>query len=265
MLRFSAWRCEVKTIAVWTVKGGVGKTAAAVNLAHRAALQGHRALLWDLDPQGASSFYLRIPPQLKGGVRTVVRRSAELTPLICPSEFGNLSILPADFSHRHLDLELDHVKKPRRRIRDKLRGVEERFDAVFLDCPPSVSLVSEAVLRAADAVLVPVIPSTLSLRTLSQVRRVVGELEDRAPLILPFLSMVDRRKKMHKEVSAVCMAQPGFMRTLIPTASVVEKMGLTRAPVAATLPSHPAARAFAELWREVGARLGLESLEEEAT
>jgi chromosome partitioning protein len=245
----------MRTIASWTIKGGVGKTAAAVNLAHAAALRGRRTLLWDLDPQAATSFYLRVPPGLDGGARSVVRSSSALEPLICGSEFDNLFILPADLGLRHLDLELDGTTRPRRRLRTKLEPLADRFDIVIIDCPPSVSLVSEAVLCAADAVLVPVIPSTLSLRTLGQVQGIVAAERRHRPLLMPFLSMVDRRKTMHREVAEMCLARPDFLRTAIPTASVVEKMGLTRAPVAATLPSHPAARAFTTLWAEVEERL----------
>lgn len=248
----------MKTVAVWTLKGGVGKTAAAVNLAHAAAASGRRTLLWDLDPQAAASFYLRIRPHLEGGVRAVLRRKDDLAGNASPTEFDNLWLIPADFELRHLDLALDDAPKPRRRLRERLAPLEDRFDLVLLDCPPSVSLVTESVLRAADAVLVPVVPTTLSLRTLEQVRRVVGEVGgSRRPAVLPFLSMVDRRKRLHTESVAECLADPAFLRTPVPSASAVERMGVVRAPVAATLPSQPAARAFAELWRELAQRLAL--------
>jgi cellulose biosynthesis protein BcsQ len=113
------------------------------------------------------------------------------------------------------------------------------------------------VLRAVDAVLVPVVPTTLSLRTLDQVRRVVDEIGGtRRPAVLPFLSMVDRRKRLHLETVAGCLEDPAFLRTPIPSASIVERMGVVRAPVAATLPSQPASRAFAALWAELAERLG---------
>lgn len=248
----------MKTLAVWTLKGGVGKTAAAVNLADAAARSGCRTLLWDLDPQGAASFYLRVTPELPGGVRSLVKKSRELRRLVVPSELDNLWLLPADFSSRHLDLELDTAKKGTRRLARKLEPLAGRFDLAVLDCPPSVSLVSEAVIEAADAILVPVIPSTLSMRTLEQVRAFVAEIGGkRAPAVLPFLSMVDRRKKLHLEISDECLEDPRFLRTPIPTASVIERMGVVRAPVAAFLPSQPAARAFADLWQEIRTELGL--------
>jgi len=245
----------MRTVAIWSIKGGVGKTAAAVNIAYAASLGGTRTLLWDLDPQGAASFYLRVPARLEGGARIVVDHTTDLGWHARPTEFDNLSLLPADFSFRRLDLELDATKKPRKQLARLLKPLATRYDLVIMDCPPSVSLVSEAVVRAADAVLVPVIPSTLSIRTLEQIREFVVEHGRGHTELLPFLSMVDRRKAMHLELCERCLADPDFLRTVIPSASVVERMGLTRAPVAATLPTQPVAQAFAALWQEVAARL----------
>lgn len=247
----------MKTIAIWTIKGGVGKTTAAVNVAHAAAATGVRTLLWDLDPQGAASFYLRVLPQLDGGSRVVVDRTTDLGWHARPTEFNNLFLLPADFSFRHLDLELDAAKKPRKRLAKRLEPLVDRFDLVLIDCPPSVSLVSEAVVCACDAVMVPVIPSTLSMRTLELVRNFVRETGRPHTTLLPFLSMVDRRKRLHRELVEECLAKEEFLRTTIPNASAVERMGIIRAPVAATLPSQPAAIAFHDLWSEVAVRADL--------
>lgn len=246
----------MKVIAVWTIKGGVGKTAAAVNLGYVASRDGLRVLVWDLDPQGAASFYLRVTPGVPGGVRTVVKRSRDLSVHVRPTEFDNLHVLPADFSYRLFDIELDARKRSTRRLADKLAHLAPRFDVVLLDCAPSVSLVSEAVLYAADAVLVPVIPSTLSVRTLEQVRRfVTTRTADPRPQVMPYLSMLDRRKRLHLETAASAWTDPSFLRTAIPTASVVERMGVVRAPIGATLPSLPASRAFEALWAEIRSRV----------
>jgi cellulose biosynthesis protein BcsQ len=152
---------------------------------------------------------------------------------------------------------LDESAKPKKLLAKRLKPLAENFDLVLIDCPPSVSAVSEAVLRAADALIVPVIPTTLSLRTLEQVRAFVKTAGKHEPQLLPFLSMVDRRKRIHLETCDLCLSDEAFLRTVIPSASVVERMGVTRAPVAATLPSQPAAKAFAELWREIAERMNV--------
>jgi len=247
----------MKVLAVWTVKGGVGKTAATVHLAHIAATSGLRTLVWDLDPQGAASFYLRVRAVVPGGATSIVRRSVDLKPLVRTTEFDNLHLLPADYSYRHLDLELDSRKKPAKRLRLKLLPLAASYDIVFIDCPPSVSLLSESVVGAADAVLVPVIPTTLSLRTLEQVRRFATDHGRPNLEVLPFLSMVDRRKKLHRETTEECVLEEGFLTTTIPSSSAIERMGLRRAPVTATLPSHPAAAAFNSLWQEISCRAGI--------
>jgi cellulose biosynthesis protein BcsQ len=248
----------VKSLAVWTIKGGVGKTAAAVNLAALAAGDGLRTLLWDLDPQGAASFYLRIAPRVKGGARRVVKKSADLAHLVRTTDHDNLHLLPADFSYRHLDLELDGRKNPSQRLAKKLAGLRSYYDLVLLDCPPSVSLISESVLCAVDLLLLPVIPSTLSLRTLEQVRDFAAEVAGPELAVLPFLSMVDRRKRLHRETcAAFADGAEGFARATIPSASIVERMGLSRTPLTLSHPGHPAARAFASLWREVRGKVAV--------
>ena len=247
----------MNTVAVWTIKGGVGKTATAVNLAALAAAEGLRTLLWDLDPQGAASFYFRVKARVKGGGRRLLRRSSELRRWIRGTDFEALDLLPADFSYRRLDLDLDDRRDPARRLALKLVPLAEEYDLILLDCPPSVSLASESVLAAADTLLVPVIPTILSLRSLGQVRSFAAKAGRRGLAVLPFLSMVDRRKAMHRELVERCQEDPAFLRTAVPAASVVEKMGIHRAPLAAYAPSSAAAKSFAALWDEVASRLAL--------
>lgn len=242
----------MRVVASYSIKGGVGKTAAIVNLAHAAALTGRRVLLWDLDPQGAASFYFRIKPRVKGGSqRLVARRDAD--PAIKGSDFAGLDILPADFSYRYLDLQLEEAGKPRRRIQQILAPLEQDYDIVLLDCPPNISLLSESVFRAADALLVPVIPTTLSMRTLDQLMEFSRAARFGEASILPFFSLADRRKKLHRDIMASLPTQwPGiFLQTVIPNSAVVEKMGLERMPVAAYAPKSDIARRYNALWLEI--------------
>jgi cellulose biosynthesis protein BcsQ len=156
---------------------------------------------------------------------------------------------------RHLDLRLDGTKHPLDRLASLLAPVADGYDIAFLDCPPSISLASESVFGASDALLVPVIPTTLSGRTLTQLAAFLEEKGD-APTVLPYFSMVDGRKRLHRELMVSLRGEwPNFLPTVIPAASVVERMGPERAPVATFAPSSVATSAFHGLWTDVSARL----------
>ena len=248
----------MKVLATYSIKGGVGKTSAAVNLAALAAAEGRRTLVWDLDPQGASSFLFRVKPKVKGGGRKLVRGSGDVAAKLKGTDIEGLDLLPADFSYRHLDVELDHTKKPLRGLARVLAPLAGDYDLAILDCPPSISLASESVFDAADLLLVPLIPSTLSVRTLEQLRAFLADQPADAPDVLAFFSMVDKRKRLHREVmKTLPAAVPGVATAAIPSASAVELMGLERAPVVQTQPRGTAALAYGELWREAAAALAL--------
>jgi chromosome partitioning protein len=242
----------VKTFATYNIKGGVGKTSTAVNLAYLAALEGRRTLLWDLDPQGAASFLFRVKPRVRGGGRALVRRRRPALDAVKATDFEGLDLLPADFSYRNMDLELDDTKRRTRRLAQLVDELVDDYDVVFLDCPPSVSLVSENVLRAADVLLVPLVPATLSLRTLEQLVAFVRESPRPRPEVVAFFSMADRRKRLHRDL----MDSPAPPSTRIasahvPSLAVVERMAVERCPVFVFAPSSRAAHAYEELWTEV--------------
>jgi cellulose biosynthesis protein BcsQ len=245
----------VKIYATYNIKGGVGKTTAAVNLAHLAAADGQRTLLWDLDPQGAASFLFRVKPRVKGGGKALIRGTKALDEAIKGTDFDNLDLLPADFTYRNLDLLLDEtVKKPTERLARLIRPLAAEYDALFLDCPPSISLLSENVLHAADILVVPLIPTTLSVRTLDQLTEFVAGFNGRRPRVLAFFSMVDRRKKLHREITQTLSAeQPVVSPTVIPALSLIERMAVERAPVTAFAPRSQAALAYRGLWSELNA------------
>jgi chromosome partitioning protein len=246
----------VKVVATYNIKGGVGKTSAAVNLAALAARDGLRTLLWDLDPQGAASFLFRVRPKVRGGGRKLVRGKSEVADVLRGTDVEGLDLLPADFSYRHMDLVLDESGKPTRRLRKVLAPLTEHYDLAVLDCPPSISLVSESVFDAADALLVPLIPSTLTLRTFEQLGEFVDAEVERRPQIVAFFSMVDRRKRLHREVvESLPDGRDDIVRTAIPAATEVELMGVERTPVAVSAPHSRGARAYADLWSEVRERL----------
>ena len=256
----------MRIYATYNIKGGVGKTTTAVNLAFLAAESGLRTVLWDLDPQGAASFMFRVKPKVKGGGKALIKGRRPLDDAIKGTDFDNLDLIPADFTYRNMDLLLEAASngasgggdtpggKPARKLAKLLAPLADEYDAVFLDCPPSVSLVSENVLQAADVILVPLIPTTLSVRTLEQLSDFVGEFNGHRPELLAFFSMVDRRKKLHREITEkLSVERTEVARTVIPALSVIETMSVERAPVAVFAPNTAATRAYRGLWAELRA------------
>ena len=240
---------------MYSIKGGVGKTTTAVNLAYEASRSGARVLLWDLDPQGAATFFFRVQPLMKGGAEELVGKRGALAGHVRGTDHAGLHLVPADFSLRHLDLHLDGTKRPTERLAGLLEPLADRYDVALLDCPPGITLTSESVFGAAGALLVPTIPTTLSQRTLDQLAQFLGDRRD-APTVLPFASMVDRRKALQRSLAAELAATAaGFLPTTIPNASVVERMGLERAPIGAFAPRTAAALAYRDLWGDVSERL----------
>ena len=242
----------MKIIAIYNIKGGVGKTASAVNLSYLASLDGARTLIWDLDPQGAASYYFRIKAKVKGGGQKLVEGHNELDAAIKGTDYEYLDLLPADFSYRNMDLILDNVKKPTKRLNRLLEPLAEEYDFIFLDCPPSISSASESVFAAADMLLIPTIPTTLSLRTYKQILKFFKQQKYDAMKILPFFAMVDRRKQLHR---LIVDNPPSFMPvkldSSIPYASEIERMGVNRAPVGDFAANSRAAQCYKSMWEEL--------------
>ncbi len=255
----------MKVFALYNIKGGVGKTAGAVNLSFLAALAGARVLVWDLDPQGAASFYFRVKARIKGGGEKLIKKKNrnKLEHEIRGTDYEGLDLVPADFSYRKLDLALDAKNNPERCLARLLAPLAGDYDFVFLDCAPSISLTSESIFAASDVLLVPTIPTPLSVRTLEQLDR---HLEHQGPAGLiaqPFLCMVDRRRKLHRQaLEQLATGDYRYRRTAapleawIPYSSLVEQMGLHRTPLHVFAYSSNPGRAFMSLWREIEAGYG---------
>ena len=246
----------MEIIAVYNIKGGVGKTTTAVNLAYRSAADGWPTLLWDLDPQGAATFILRREAHVAGGAKQLIRGDSDAAELAIPTDHANLDLLPADFSYRRMDMHLHKRKNPATRLLKLMRPLQERYACLVLDCAPGMSLVSENVMHAADALVVPLLPSPLSVRTLEQLFDFVAKKEWFDLRVLPFFSMVDRRKALHQETVAELRARyPGILDVEVPYGSDFERLTQRRAPVESYAPASRAAQVYRDLWREIDLRL----------
>jgi len=238
-------------IALYNLKGGVGKTASCVNLAHLSATDGYRTLLWDLDPQGAAGYYYRSSPATRGGVRKLLEKDTTLAQLVQPTEYEYLEVVPADKSARKLDILLDEQKGSKKQVRQLLKQVQHDYDFVFIDCPPGFSVLADNIFEAAHAILMPAIPTTLSVRTYDIVREYFQDKDLPLEKLMCFFTMADARKSLHTETMHTLSADRRFFEHYIPYLSEVEKMGIHQAPVTAFAPSGRAAQCYRDLWNEI--------------
>jgi len=241
----------MKTIALYSIKGGVGKTAAAVNLSYLSAQLSPPTLICDLDPQGASSYYFRIAASKKFNSDKFLKGNKKIHSNIKATDFENLDLLPSDFSYRNLDIELSEEKKPKKKLKKNIEELSEDYRYIFFDCPPNLTLLSESVFAASDIILVPMIPTTLSIRTYLQLADFFETNNLDSSKIRPFFTMVEKKKKLHRDIIHEFRNTPGFLSQTIPYNSEVEKMGIYRSPLNAVMPNSTAAKAYRNLWKEL--------------
>ncbi|KHK91893.1 chromosome partitioning protein ParA [Novosphingobium malaysiense] len=237
-------------MAVYSVKGGVGKTTFAANLAWcSAVLSRRKTLLWDLDASGGSGFLYGLEAKGSGLAEEVFSRNRSPRALIQHTAFENIDVLPADESIRALDAQLAQIGK-RKRLAKLARELTADYERIVLDCPPVMNELSAQVVRAADLVIVPLPPSPLSARAFDLVVREISGNAKRHPPILPVLSMLDMRRTLHRQARE---ANPDW--PAVPYASVVEQCAVRQKPVGVLAPSSPASAAFAHLWKAIDRKL----------
>ncbi len=247
----------MRVVAIAGAKGGVGKTAAAVNLSMLSAEAGFRTLLWDLDPQGAATHCYRARARVKGGASRLLGGKRDLEVYVRHTDHPLLDLLPADPSFRVVDTILATRRWPDRVLRKLLRPLDGTYDVVILDCAPGLGVVTESVIAASDLVLAPIIPAPLSVRSLDQLDEFVQSHRPAMPL-LAFLSMLDERKVLHRQVVAQVRGDRRFSLAAVPMSSAVERMGLEQIPAILASPQNLAAVAYRRLWAEIEDRLDLE-------
>lgn len=241
----------METIALYNLKGGVGKTAGCVNLAYHAAADEKKVLVWDLDPQGSATYYFQVTPKLKGGFKKMLSGEATLEDNIRATEYIYIDLIPAEFGNRNLDALLEAQKQSKKKLTQLIGQLESQYDYLFLDCPPGLGSLSEAIIAAADVVLLPTIPTTLSIRTFEIVQGYFNDHQLLPEKLRSFFSMVDGRKTLHNEVLAQYSKNKHFLKSYIPYLSTIEKMGTQLSPVGEFAPGSYAAICYHQLWKEL--------------
>ena len=244
----------MKTLAIYSNKGGVGKTATTVNLSYLAARAGLKTLICDLDAQSSTTYYLRVKPKLKAKTNGFIKGGKWIERNIKGTDYDNLDLLPADFTHRNLAVAFHKLKRSKRRLNRILEPLRDEYDLITLDCPCTIDLLAENIFNAADSLLVPLIPTTLSVRTHKQLLAFLENGGYDSDNMYTFFSMVDKRKKIHNELMEEAMKEfSGVLQTAIPYLSHVERMGIEREPVAVFAPRSIAAKSYQNLWEEIKA------------
>jgi len=244
----------METIAFFNLKGGVGKTTSAVNIAWLAANEGIPTLLWDLDPQGAATWLLGSKAKKKTDARKFISGKTPMGELVKSTDYANLDIIPADFSYRHIDqqLLLKGQQHEENIIKKLVRPFGENYALIILDCPPSFSLLTEQIFDTADSLYIPIIPTHLSLRTYQQTRDFFKKHKLKPKRLHAFFTMVDRRRTLHR---LMLDHPPKFVKnglaSSIPYAAIIERMGDHQAPLSAFDNSSMASKAYSQLWLDI--------------
>ena len=243
----------MKTIALFNIKGGVGKTTSAANLAYLAGESGLRTTVWDLDPQGCAGFYLGLnDADLEQRASKLIEGKLSSAELRMPTDYENISVVPADLSLRKLDLLLEKQEAGKNFFKTLLKPLDDEQDLAIIDCASALSRTAELVFATADIVLVPVIPSPLSLRAYEQIKEFTAQKKWSDLKVVPFFTQVDRRRKVQNEIiESRKKNYPEMLKTYIPYASALEQMGIHHAPVGAFAASSAPGLAYSLLWSEI--------------
>lgn len=237
-------------IAVYSPKGGVGKTTISVDIAWRFASAGYKTLLWDLDCQGGAGFLLDAPKHAYARDPVALERPEKLRPNIVETRYANLWYLGTGRPFRNLSFNLIRLG-PKQRICEAARMLKGQFDRIVLDCPPVQDETSDQIIRAADLMIVPLPVSPLASRALNLLFNDLSERSIKGAPILPVFSMYDSRRKAHR------IAREGWMSSfpVIPSASQVEQCAFRREPIGAFAAKSDASLAFDQLWRGIELKL----------
>ena len=167
-----------KIIAVVNQKGGVGKTTSTVNLAATIGYKGFSVLLVDIDPQGNATSGLGVNKRgLKNSTYNLLLGQTTTEECLIQTNFKNVSLLPSNIDLAGAEIELVETPKRESRLKTELAPVRDKFDYIFIDCPPSLGIITLNGLCAADTLIVPIQCEYFALEGLSQLMATVRQVK----------------------------------------------------------------------------------------
>ncbi len=194
-----------RIVAVVNQKGGVGKSTTAVNLGACLALLGKRILLVDTDPQGNATTGLGIDKRaVENDTYALLLGDVPATEATVPTEVENLWLIPATPNLAGAEVELVSVLARETRLRHALASVTDRYDYIFIDCPPSLGLLTINALVASDQMIIPIQAEFYALEGLSQLTSIVSRVREalnpKLEILGVLVTMFDGRTKLAIEV-----------------------------------------------------------------
>ncbi|MFS8493789.1 MAG: AAA family ATPase [Actinomycetes bacterium] len=252
-------------VALANQKGGVGKTTTAINLAAGLAFQGVKTLLVDLDPQGNATSGLGIDrQQITHSIYDVLLKDFPIEDAVEPTSVRDLFVVPATIDLAGAEIELVPVFSRERRLSNALKQVENDYQVIFVDCPPSLGLLTVNALAAADEVMIPIQCEYYALEGLSQllhnVELVKSNLNPGLEVGGVVLTMYDARTRLSKEVADQVRGHFGetVYRALIPRSVRLSEAPSFGEPIEAFDGMSRGAIAYRELAREFRRRHGMD-------
>lgn len=242
----------MRSLAVFQLKGGVGKTTTAVNLAAISAQSGTRTLLWDLDPQGSASWLTGIDTHKKQ--ERIWADDKPIGNFIKSSKIKKLDVIAGDLSLRKFHQDIDSKSAARKQMARLISVLSEEYGVLIIDCPPALTPAIEGVLQAVDKILVPVAPSKLSVLAYENVKAHLDWVKKRQ--WLPFITMIDKRKKAHTQwLEQDAKHYKEILSTQINYSTSAERMLQQRMPIVCLHPPVVMAKAYHALWQEIMLKL----------